>query len=154
MSERDWDKELRKIDEQMERAARNPAPAGPAAVAAPTQRASAPLGAAGVAIPLPTTTFGVYARLALATALGVGIAFWPYGARCGFGLAAYLAAVGAVIVGGGWSAIWTWRHRAARAHLLSLLLVVWGLLLAGIDVLPRTGYAVPTVAHPASWGCN
>ncbi|HEY0996342.1 MAG TPA: hypothetical protein VGD77_10165, partial [Gemmatimonadaceae bacterium] len=88
-----------------------------------------------------TTTLGVLARLVLATALGVGVLFWPYASRCGPGLAGYLAAVGAVAVGGAWSAVWSWRHRAAKAHLLSLLLVLWGLSLAAIEVLPRVGYA-------------
>lgn len=151
MSDRDWEKELRKIDEQMERAPRQPE-APPAAVAPP--RVSAPIGGVAAAGSAHTTGFGVYARLALATALAVGIAFWPYGARCGLGLAAYLAAVGAVMVGGVWSAVWTWRHRSARAHLLSLLLVLWGLLLASIDILPRAGYAIPTIEHAAAWRCS
>jgi hypothetical protein len=47
-----------------------------------------------------------------------------------------------------------WRHRAAKAHTLSLLLVLWGLVLGAIDVLPRTGYAIPTQAHPAGWACT
>jgi putative flippase GtrA len=92
-------------------------------------------------------------RLALASALGVGMLFWPYASRCGPGLAAYLGATAAVVVAGGWSARWTWRHRTARAHVLSLLLVLWGLVLAALEVLPRIGYAVPTEAHPATWAC-
>jgi putative flippase GtrA len=102
----------------------------------------------------PASNFGVFARLALATVLGVGIIFWPYSARCGFGLAAYLGAVTTVIVSGVWSAIWTWRHRWGRAHLLGLLLVLWGLVLLSADVLPRIGYAIPTAAHPAAWSCS
>jgi hypothetical protein len=98
-------------------------------------------------------TWPAFLRLGLASALGVGILFWPYGARCGGGLAAYLGAVAVVVVGGVWSAVWTWRHRTARAHLLSLLLVLWGLVLAAVDVLPRSGYAKPTADHPASWAC-
>jgi len=98
-------------------------------------------------------TWPAFLRLGLASALGVGILFWPYGARCGAGLAAYLGAVVAVVVGGAWSAIWTWRHRTARAHVLSLLLVLWGLVLAAVDVLPRAGYAKPTADHPATWAC-
>ena len=147
MSDRDWDAELKKIDREMERASDKPMVPAPAA-ATPTAR--------GAAVPpsRPTSTVGVFARLSLAVALGVGIIFWPYSARCGFGLAAYLGAVTALVVGGGWSAIWTWRHRAARAHLLSLLLVLWGLVLASTEVLPRAGYAIPTEAHPAGWGCS
>jgi hypothetical protein len=150
MSQRDWDAELRKIDEQMARAAKAPPP--PAAGALPEVRtpgSAAPAGSTPV-----TTGLGVFVRLSLAVAVGVGIIFWPYAARCGVGLLAYLAAVVTVIVSGGWSAVWSWRHRAARAHLLSLLLVLWGLLLAGIDVLPRIGYAKPTASHPAGWSCG
>jgi len=147
MSDRDWDAELKKIDKQMARVSdESLAPAKQAPAAAAKTPAGGP--------PLATTSFGVFARLALAVALGVGILFWPYGARCGVGLAAFLGAVAALIVGGVWSSIWTWRHRAARAHTLSLLLVLWGLVLAAIDVLPRAGYAIPTAEHPATWACT
>jgi len=157
MTDRDWDAEMKKIDREMERstarpsAASAPLPAPGAATAAGVP--SRPFAGAPVAAPA-TTGFGVYARLTLAVSLGVGIVFWPYAARCGAGLAAYLGAVTALFVAGVWSAIWTWRHRASRAHVLSLLLVMWGLVLAGIDVLPRAGYAVPTAARPATWSCT
>jgi hypothetical protein len=147
MSDRDWEAELKKIDRQMEKVSDKaifppPPPTAPAA-----QRAAV------AEVQRTTSSFGVFARLSLAVALGVGIVFWPYSARCGFGLAAYLGAVTALIVSGGWSSVWTWRHRAARAHVLSLLLLTWGLVLAATEVLPRVGYAIPTVAHPATWGC-
>ncbi len=146
MSDRDWDAELKKIDRQMERVSDE--------ALFPTKQAATPAQKAQVAeVQRTTSTFGVFARLTLAVALGVGMVFWPYSARCGLGLAGYLAAVVALVVSGVWSSIWTWRHRAARAHTLSLLLVLWGLVLGAIDVLPRTGYAVPTVDHPATWGC-
>ncbi|HEX9565420.1 MAG TPA: hypothetical protein VF981_15675 [Gemmatimonadaceae bacterium] len=144
---KDWDKELAKIDKQLGSLpdeallpAVKPAAAAPAAV--PATRPAA----GGMA--------GVVARLALVTALGVGMLFWPYSARCGTGLLAYLAAVGVLIAGGGWTAIWTWRQRAARAHLVSLLLMLWGGTLAAMEVLPRLGYAIPTETHPAIWMCQ
>ena len=147
MSDRDWDAEMKKIDKQMEKVSDE--------AIFPSKQATTPARKTAVAeIQGQTSSFGVFARLALAVALGVGILFWPYSARCGVGLAAFLGAVGALIVGGVWSSIWTWRHRAARAHTLSLLLVLWGLMLAAIDVLPRTGYAIPTAAHPAAWACT
>ena len=165
MTERDWDAELRKIDQEMAKAASRPAPP-PAPSGAPPLNApkslppSVPTGApmgAPTGAPLGaapgTTNFGVYARLTLAFALAVAMVFWPYAARCGTGLAAYLGAVAAVVISGAWSAVWTFRHRAARAHLLSLLLVLWGLVLAGLEVLPRVGYAIPTTDHPATWSC-
>lgn len=160
MSERDWDAELKKIDAEMAKAASRPAPAptpsrgAPAPGAAPAPMAQPALpGFAAPAGPA-TTSFGVYARLTLAVAVGVGIVFWPYANRCGWGLAGYLGAVAAVIISGGWSAVWTFRHRAGRAHFLALLLVLWGLILAAMDVLPRIGYAKPTLEHPAAWTCG
>ena len=147
MSDRDWDAEMKKIDKQMERVSDE--------AMFPTKGAPTPQAKAVVVDQQRTTsTFGVFARLTLSVALGVGIVFWPYSARCGLGLAAYLGAVAALVVSGVWSSIWTWRHRSSRAHTLSLLLVLWGLLLGAIDVLPRAGYAVPTAAHPATWGCT
>ena len=146
MSDRDWEAELKKIDKQMEKVSDE--------AMFPTKGAATPQQKATIqGVQATTSTFGVFARLSLAVALGVGIIFWPYSARCGLGLAAYLASVSALIVSGMWSSIWTFRHRAAKAHTLSLLIVLWGLVLASIDVLPRTGYAIPSAAHPATWGC-
>ena len=147
MSDKNWDEELKKIDKQMERVSDE---ALFPSKGAPTPAAKAQ----AVGMQATTSTFGVFARLSLAVALGVGMVFWPYAARCGIGLAGYLAAVLALIVAGAWSSIWTWRHRAAKAHTLSLLLVLWGLVLGAIDVLPRAGYAIPTADHPATWSCG
>jgi hypothetical protein len=147
VSDKNWDEELKKIDKQMERVSDE--------AMFPTKGASTPAAKAqAVGMQATTSTFGVFARLSLAVALGVGMVFWPYSARCGLGLAGYLGAVVALVVAGTWSSIWTWRHRAAKAHTLSLLLVLWGLVLGAIDVLPRTGYAIPTQAHPAGWACT
>ncbi len=143
----DWDAELKRIDKALESLSDEqllPAPAN----AAPAQKQAV------VAERAATRTWPAFLRLALATALGVGILFWPYATRCGAGLAGYLGAVAAVAIAGGWSAVWTWRHRTARAHMLSLLLVLWGLVLAAAEVLPRTGYAKPTADHPAAWTCS
>ena len=146
MSDRDWDAEMRKIDQQIASI--------PSQGATPV-RAQPQGGTAPVAAGRPeTSTFGVMARLGLACALGVAIVFWPYGARCGLGLAGYLGAVTTLIVAGAWSSIWTWKHRAARAHMVALLLLTWGIVLAAADVLPRVGYAKPTTNHPANWTCS
>jgi hypothetical protein len=102
----------------------------------------------------PTGRALAVARVVLSVALGVGILFWPYADRCGLGLAAYLGAVGVVVAGGVWSAVWTWRHRTPKSHVLALALVLWGLVLAAMQVLPRTGYARPDAMHPASWTCE
>ena len=147
MASTDWNKELAKIDKQLESMS-DEALLPAKSAASPAAKAEA------VAVQQSTTTLGVMLRLALATALGVGMVFWPYEARCGGGLFLYLGAVGVLMGAGIWSAVWSWRHRSARAHILSLLLALWGGTLAGMEVLPRLGYAIPTEAHPASWMCG
>jgi hypothetical protein len=147
MSDRDWDKELSKIDRRLESISDE--------ALFPTKHVQVPAARAeAVAAQKKTHTFGAVLRLLLATVLGVAMLFWPYDSRCGLGLAAYLAAVGVLVGAGVWSAVWTWRHRTARAHVLSLLLVVWGLVLGAVDVLPRVGYAKADVNHPAVWACE
>ena len=147
MTDRNWEAELKKIDRAMETVSDE--------AMFPAKTANAPGAKAAAAdAQRSTSTLGVFARLTLAVALGIAIAFWPYAARCGLGLAAYLGAVGTLVAAGAWSAVWTWRHRAAKGHMLALLLILWGLVLGAIDILPRTGYAVPTASHPATWTCS
>jgi hypothetical protein len=143
----DWDAELKKIDRQLESMSDS------ALIPAAVKGAPPAAKAAVVAERASTRTWPAFLRLALASALGVGILFWPYGSRCGAGLAGYMAAIAAVTLGGLWSSVWTWRHRTSRAHVLSLLLVVWGLVLAAVEVLPRTGYAKVDAARPG-WACS
>jgi hypothetical protein len=121
-TDRDWERELAKIDQQLASvsdealaaSARGPAAAPPAAPPGPPRPAARRRGARGDA-PTPA---GVLLRLLLAVALGVGILFWPYANRCGLGLAGYLAAVAAVAGAGCWTAVTTWRARSGRAHVL------------------------------------
>ena len=143
----DWDAELKKIDKQLESISDSALIPAPSKGAAPAAKAKV------VEQRETTKTWPAFLRLALATALAAGILFWPYPSRCGFGLAGYGAAVAAVTIGGLWSSVWTWRHRTARAHVLSLLLVVWGITLATIEVLPRIGYAKPDAARPVGFSC-
>jgi hypothetical protein len=151
MSDRDWDRELAKIDRQLKSISDEElGSALPSQQPRPVARAAA----APEAPSSPGPSWGLYARLAMSVALGVGMLFWPYETRCGAGAVGYLAAVAAVVASGIWSAVWSWRHRAARVHSLSLLLVLWGLVLGAVDVLPRIGYAKPTAAHPAGWSCD
>jgi hypothetical protein len=149
--ERDWSKELAKIDKQLESVSDEALfPTKPGKPGSPKEAAAK---AEALEQQRTTTTLGVFARLALSVAAGVGIVFWPYEARCGLGLAAYLAAVAVVAGGGFWSAVWTWRHRSSRGHTLSLLIVLWSLVLGAMEVLPRIGYGKPDANHPATWGC-
>jgi hypothetical protein len=167
MPGRDWDKELAKIDKQLgamsddelaaftsQLPAKTPAP--PAKGAKPAKLAAgapAPSAMPSAAREQTTKAWAVYARLLISVALGIGMVVWPYPSRCGIGLAAYLGAVTVVVGSGVWSAVWTWRHRASKAHTLSLLLILWGLVLGSMEVLPRVGYAKPDLAHPATWAC-
>lgn len=151
MSERDWDKELAKIDKQLESVsdaqlfpdtARPGAPAAAGAPAAVSPKVAADRAAA--------RSWPAILRLTLSVLLGVGILFWPYENRCGVGLTGYLIAVAAVVGSGVWSAVWTWRHNAARAHFLSILLIAWGVMLGAAEVLPRVGYAKEVL----TWSCG
>lgn len=144
---KDWESELKKIDRQLESISDE---ALLPAKNAPTPAAKA----VAVEKQAHTSTLGVMLRLVLAVALGVGIVFWPYGTRCGLPLVGYLASAGLISIAGAWSAVWTWRHRSWRGHLLSLALVLWGALVAANEVLPRIGYARPTADHPAVWLCE
>ena len=147
MSDRNWDAELKRVDHAMEHVS-DEAMLPAKAAKTPGARAAAD------GVRKATSTLGVFARLSLAVALGVAIAFWPYASRCGLGLAAYLGAVSTLIAAGVWSSIWTWRHQAAKGHSLALLLILWGMVLGAIEVLPRIGYATPTVNHPQNWTCS
>jgi hypothetical protein len=156
MPDRDWEKELAKIDKQLaslpDEALMPAAPEKQAKGATRNTRKDAAPPTRDE--PRQTTSFGVFARLTLALAVGIAMAFWPYPSRCGFGLIGYLGAVGVMTAGGIWASIWTWRHRASRAHLVSLAITVWGVLLGSLEILPRIGYAYPTDKHPAAWSCS
>jgi hypothetical protein len=140
---KDWDRELAKIDKQLESVSD--------AQLFPEKKGAPPAQQAQVATDRATVaSWPAIVRLALSVALGVGILFWPYANRCGLGLAGYLVAVSAVAASGVWSAMWTWRHRTGRAHALSILLMVWGLVLGATEVLPRIGYAKEAL----TWSCG
>jgi hypothetical protein len=99
--------------------------------------------------PAGGSTFGAWMRVMLGLALAVGMAVWPYSHVCGGKLFFYLGGVGTLTVAGVWSAIASWERRLAVAHVLSLAILVWGLVLAAGVVLPRVGYA----KSDAIWFC-
>jgi hypothetical protein len=147
MPDRNWDRELAKIDKRLETMSDEQLfPRTPAATPAQQQVV--------VEKQTRTSTLGVMLRLLLAVALGVAMFFWPYEARCGAGLAGYLGAVTVLFGAGLWSAVWSWRHHAGKAHVLSLLIMVWATVLGAQEILPRSGYAKPTVERPALWACE
>jgi hypothetical protein len=95
------------------------------------------------------TAWGVWLRTFAALGLGVAVAFWPYARECGLMLHGYLGVIGAVLVVGSWASHSAWRSRSAAAHVLGLLVIYWGVVLAAEQVLPRIGYA----AVGAAWRC-
>lgn len=98
----------------------------------------------------PPNLLGLCARLLLVIALGVMMAGWPYDRTCGLPLYTYFSAVAMVILGGGWAAITAWNLRVGLAHVISLIVVFWGLVLAADVLLPRIGYA----GQEAVWQCE
>jgi hypothetical protein len=141
---RDWDKELADIDKVIAKMpSQGAAPAGSAPAALPAGRPVPALGGGKLAV------FTTWVRVALGIALAVGITQWPYASACGLNLMVYLGAIGVVVVAGLWSSISSWRRRLGLAHTLSLLVLLWGLVLAAREVLPRAGYA----KHVRTWSC-
>lgn len=93
---------------------------------------------------------GVFLRTIPVLGLAVAIVWWPYAASCGLDLAGYLSAVAMLALGGLWLTTCTWRQRMAVMHALALLVVLWALALASLQVLPRVGYA----RAQAGWRCG
>ena len=104
--------------------------------------------------PRPSATgrppLGVWAQVAAAMVLAAAFTQWPYEAACGWGLLGYGSAVTALLIVGGWCVTEAWRARLAAAHVVSLIVVFWGIALAAEVVLPRIGYA----AESATWRCT
>lgn len=146
--ERDWDKELREVDRLL-----NQLPTHReeqmAAAASPKRVAAGPAVGGGGAPRDSGSRLGTWARVGLGLLVGIGMPFWPYSHGCGFKLLFYLVGVLAVIVAGVWSGLSSWKRRMGLAHLLSQLLVIWGLVMAAAVVLPRVGYA----KDAATWLC-
>jgi hypothetical protein len=92
---------------------------------------------------------GAWLRTAAAAGLGTAVLYWPYAHDCGWLLHTYLGVIAAVLVTGGWASMTAWHMRVAAAHVLGLVVVFWGIVLAAEQILPRIGYA----AAPAIWSC-
>ena len=151
---RDWDKELAKIDKRISTMSDSEltqaAPTSATPASAPVAVASSRTAVVGDAP--PPSAWSMYLRAGLSTAVAVSVPFWPYAARCGFGLALYLVGVSVVIAAGVWSALAAWRARAGRIHVLALTIIAWGLTLGAVEVLPRIGYGKD--AARVAWTCN
>ncbi len=141
--ERDWDRELAEVDRLLNQLPTHQAEQAAAAakrVAAPPSTPSAGK---------PTSRAGTWARVGLGLLIGIGMSQWPYTHGCGLKLFIYLGGVFTVIVAGVWSSLSSWKRQMGVAHILSQGLVIWGLVLAAREVLPRIGYA----KEIATWFC-
>ncbi len=138
---RDWDKELADIDKVI-------AKGGSAPAQTPATR-SAPGRAAPIEVGGRMAVASTWFRVVLGLLLAVGITQWPYANACGLNLAMYLGAIATVIVAGLWSTVSSWNRRLGFAHCLSLGVLLWGLVLAAREILPRVGYA----SQARTWSC-
>jgi len=152
--ERDWDKELREVDRliaknlpQADPSLGRNAPVPHAAHGAPAQASP------GHALPAGRASagqwLGTWVRVGLGLLIGIGMTQWPYAHACGPRLMFYLLGVAAVITTGVWSSLSSWRRRLGVAHVLSQLLIVWGVLLAADVFVPRVG-----AKAVATWLCQ
>ena len=126
----------------------------PEAPRAPATRSSSSFAPMNI-VPRPELSpqrrvLGMWFRVALALSLAVTMDWWPYNRSCGFPLLGYLCAVATVIVAGIWAAMASWKVRSGLAHTIALILVLFGFVLAGSELLTRSGYAVDR----ATWQCE
>jgi len=140
--DRDWDREMREVDKLLAKLPDADPALGrgvPTVPVSPRQ----PAGAAGTSAGLhPGPARGrawvtTWMRVGLGLALGVGMLVWPYTHACGLKLVFYLLGATAVAVAGVWSALTSWKRRLGIAHAFSIILIIWGLALAGRQLLPR-----------------
>lgn len=92
----------------------------------------------------------VWGRVLLGVVFGGALTQWPYRTDCGWPLYGYSGVVLLLLIVGAWSALASWRQRIGAAHLVSLVVMFWGFVLAAEVVLPRIGYAVDS----ATWRCQ
>ena len=154
--EKDWEKEMAEVDRLLKKL-----PYGeptPSVGSAPTVRNTPAVAPPGADLTAAGQWLGTWARVVLGLVIGIGMTQWPYTHGCGLRLIFYLVGVAAVIAAGTWSGISSWKRRLGVAHVLSQGLIIFGLVLAAREVLPRIGYAkaeapwlcpdvVPTSSH-------
>ena len=156
--ERDWDKEMADVDRLLKKlpyadpTLRGGGGGGGGGGGEPTVKRAGLAGAGAMA----STTggaaggagwVGTWARVALGVLVAVGVApgVWPYTHGCGLHLIFYLAGVTTVIAAGLWSSLSSWKRRLGVAHVISQVLIIWGILLLTREVLPRVGASASAV---------
>ena len=147
---RDWDKEMAEIDKLMAQPSAQQLPAK-AGAAAPPARPSGGGAALAPAAPVASrkAIFATWLKVLLAAVAAGAMTQWPYAHACGLGLFLYLGASAVIALSGITGAISSWKRRMGLAHVVSLLVMLWGLGLAAAVVLPRIGYA----KEAATWFC-
>ena len=142
---RDWDKEMAEVDRLLKkRPAADPTLGRPSG-GEPTVRKPAAAPASrwsdGTAAPSARERVGTWAKVALGLLVAIGVApgVWPYSHGCGLRLIFYLLGVTTVIAAGLWASISSWKRRLGVAHVVSQILIVWGILLMTREILPRLG---------------
>jgi hypothetical protein len=162
MADPNWERELADLDRRLgsipDRApATTTAPGGGRSLPNAVPAAAAERRTIGTAAPAPRgwrTQLALLLRVLVSAGIVAALLYWPYPSRCGAQLVYYLALVGALALTGLWTSVAAWRHRAAFVHVLGLVTVTGAAVLAAREVLPKTGYALPTVEHPAAWSCS
>jgi hypothetical protein len=146
--ERDWDRELAEVDRLLNQLPTHREEQAAGAAAKRGAVSAAPAGPrAGQAS--SGQWLGTWARVGLGVLLGIAMTQWPYTHGCGVRLFIYLGGVLTVVVAGVWSSLSSWNRRLGLAHVFSQGLVIWGLILAAREILPRIHYA----KEAATWFC-
>jgi len=139
--ERDWDREMREVDRLLAKLPEGDPTLGRGVPTVPVSaRPGLGVGAGGTLPASPArgrAWITTWMRVGLGLALGIGMIVWPYSHACGLKLVFYLIGATAVTVAGVWSALTSWKRRLGIAHTLSIILIIWGLGLAGRQLLPR-----------------
>jgi len=142
---RDWDKEMAEVDRLLKKLPAADPTLGRPSGGEPTVRKPAAAPASrwsdGTAAPSARERVGTWAKVALGLLVAIGVApgVWPYSHGCGLRLIFYLLGVTTVIAAGLWASISSWKRRLGVAHVVSQILIVWGILLMTREVLPRLG---------------
>ncbi len=154
--DRDWEKEMAEVDRLLKKLPEADPTLGRGSGSVPTVKkpalaAGAPgtLGGPRGAPASGGEWLGTWARVTLGLLIGIGMTQWPYTHGCGLRLIIYMIGVLGVLAAGVWSSISSWKRRLGVAHVLSQGLIIWGLVLAAREVLPRIGYA----KAQAPWLC-
>ena len=141
--ERDWDREMREVDKllaKLPEAESTPGRGVPTVPVSPRASVGGVAGASGSPAVGPArgrAWLTTWLRVGLGVVLGIGMLLWPYTHACGLKLVFYLVGATTVTIAGVWSALTSWKRRLGIAHTLSIILIIWGLGLAGRQLLPR-----------------